>query len=183
MSTRSALSLLLLAALYASLVLAQQDTSIVYPTTAAATATPLPSAHGYTYAGCYNETTRIKNAGGVRALPDMSSANNTMTVSSCLDFCAQGNNGTTMNYAGIEYGRECYCGQYLSALSEEIDAPAHCVYACNGNASEVCGGQLAITLYNLTDASKTGTAWSVVSGQPAWYGFAAFVMLVFAAIL
>lgn len=72
MSTRSALSLLLLAALYASLVLAQQDTSIVYPTTAAATATPLPSAHGYTYAGCYNETTRIKNAGGVRALPDMS---------------------------------------------------------------------------------------------------------------
>lgn len=30
-----------------------------------------------------------------------------MTVSSCLDFCAQGNNGTTMNYAGIEYGREC----------------------------------------------------------------------------
>jgi hypothetical protein len=43
-----------------------QDTSIVYPTTAAASATPLPSGSGYTYAGCYNETTGILD--GVRAL-------------------------------------------------------------------------------------------------------------------
>ncbi|KAI7469313.1 hypothetical protein KC351_g13203 [Hortaea werneckii] len=106
-----------------------------------------------------------------------------MTVSSCLEFCSRGDNGTTMHYAGIEYGRECYCGQYLSALSEEINATAHCVYSCNGNSSELCGGRLALTLYNLTDASKTGNAWSMGSSQPAWYGFAALVMLVVAAVL
>lgn len=84
---------------------------------------------------------------------------------------------------GTDDTRLGYCGQYLSALSEEINATAHCVYSCNGNSSELCGGRLALTLYNLTDASKTGNAWSMGSSQPAWYGFAAFVMLVVAAVL
>ena len=47
---------------------AAQDTSIVIPTTAASSATPLPSVGGYSYAGCWNETTNVANAGGVRAL-------------------------------------------------------------------------------------------------------------------
>ena len=70
MSAHSMLSFLL-AFLLASFVVAQ-DSSIVNPTTAAASATALPSASGYTYLGCYNETVNIANAGGARALPDMS---------------------------------------------------------------------------------------------------------------
>jgi len=35
---------------------------------------------------------------------DVQSANNTMTTADCLAFCAEGFNGTTMQYAGIEYG-------------------------------------------------------------------------------
>lgn len=58
---------LLVSVLLANLSQAQSPT-IVYPTTAASTATPLPSAHGYTYIGCYNETTGIPGAGGARAL-------------------------------------------------------------------------------------------------------------------
>ncbi|KAI7288071.1 hypothetical protein KC345_g108 [Hortaea werneckii] len=121
---------------------AAQDTSIINPTTAAPGVTPLPSAHGYTYAGCWNETLDVPNSGGERALSDMA------------------RNGADANRLG-------YCGQYLSALSEEINATAHCVYSCNGNSSELCGGRLALTLYNLTDASKTGNAWSMGSSQPA----------------
>jgi hypothetical protein len=108
---------------------------------------------------------------------------------SCLSFCSQGSNGATMQYAGIEYGRECYCGAYLSTLSTKFDnESAHCVYACEGNSSEVCGGALALTLYNLTDnasgksSSKTGLAWSFTE-QSAWYGMAAVVSLVVAAVL
>ncbi|KAK5119512.1 hypothetical protein LTR85_007612 [Meristemomyces frigidus] len=179
MSAHSLLFFLLTAVL-ACLTAAQ---SIVNPTTAAASATALASAYGYTYAGCYNETTGFAGSGGARALADMSSANNTMTAASCLDFCSQGNNGTTMQYAGIEYGRECYCGQYLSALSEEINATARCIYACDGNSSEICGGALALSLYNLTDASKHSIAWSLVAAQPAWYGTAALITLIVAAVL
>lgn len=47
-----------------------QDTSIVIPTTAAPSATPLPNAEGYTYAGCWNETVEVAKAGGVRALAE-----------------------------------------------------------------------------------------------------------------
>lgn len=105
-----------------------------------------------------------------------------------------------MQYAGLEYGkerlsneastvtdegsagRECWCGAYLSALSEKLN-DSNCIYACDGNASEVCGGQLTLSLYNLTSTSKTGIAWSVISGQPAWYGTAALAMLIVAALL
>jgi hypothetical protein len=32
---------------------------------------------------------------------------------------------------------------------------SRCDVACQGNGSEVCGGSLALTLYNLTDKSAT----------------------------
>lgn len=102
-----------------------------------------------------------------------------MTINSCLSFCAHAG----AQYAGLEYGRECYCSPYLSAFSEKLNETARCVYACNGNSSEICGGQLAITLYNRTSSSETGVAWSLVSGQSTWYGFAAFVFMLFAAFL
>ena len=52
----------------AALTTAQVQQSIVNPTTAASTATPLPSASNYAYAGCWNETTQVPNTGGLRAL-------------------------------------------------------------------------------------------------------------------
>ncbi|KAK4556142.1 hypothetical protein LTR86_006839 [Recurvomyces mirabilis] len=174
---------LLLIPFFTNLVRAQQP-SIVNPTTAAPSATALPSASGYKYVGCWNETVNVANSDGARALTGgMESANNTMTISSCLAYCSQGFNGATMQYAGLEYGRECYCGAYLSVLSEKLNETASCRYACDGNASQICGGALALTLYNLTSESKTGIAWSLVGGQPAWYGTAAVAMLIVAAIL
>lgn len=79
-------------------------------------------------------------------------------------------------------GRECYCSPYLSALTEKL-SDSRCIYSCVGNASEVCGGQLALTLYNLTAAdSKTGIAWSQFSGA-AGYGTLAVITLIIAAVL
>jgi len=62
----------LLALLAAVTVVSAQTSAsaIVYPTTVAASATTLPSAYGYTYAGCWNETIDVANSGGVRALSD-----------------------------------------------------------------------------------------------------------------
>ncbi|KAK0937435.1 hypothetical protein LTR29_010966 [Friedmanniomyces endolithicus] len=116
-----------------------------------------------------------------------------MTVSTCLAYCAQGYNSATMQYAGLEYGRECYCGAYLSAFSTQFtNASAHCIYACDGNGSQICGGALALTLYNLTsasasssssDGSRSGVPWGLVGGQSAWFSAAAVVMLGVAAVL
>lgn len=54
--------------LLVALVAAQDSTSIVYPTTAAPSATIVPGLNNYEYAGCWNETTGIPNSGGLRAL-------------------------------------------------------------------------------------------------------------------
>lgn len=49
----------------------------------------------------------------------------------------------------MQYGRECWGAAYLNALSNKLDG-SNCSFACQGNASEVCGGSLTITLFNLT---------------------------------
>ncbi len=85
--------------------------------------------------------------------------------------------------ANSAQGRECYCGAYISTFSDKLNETSHCIYACDGNSSQICGGALALTLYNLTSDSKTGIAWSLVSSQPAWYGTAALAMLIVAAVL
>jgi hypothetical protein len=198
---------------------AQPDTSIVIPTTAGPTATPVPSANGYEYVGCWNETVDVVNSGGMRALsqvgnfvrrpslpPSLSrmmmdsipgfihgcgkrdadmlpqsiqTANNSMTVDSCLAYCANAN----AQFAGLEFGRECYCSPYLSVLSERLNGSDKCNYACNGNSSQICGGMLALTLYNRT-AGTTGVAWRLGSTEQAtFYGFAAFVFMLVAAVL
>lgn len=110
-----------------------------------------------------------------------------MTIPSCLTFCANYNS----QFAGLEYGRECYCASYLSAFSVQLN-DSRCNFACNGNASEVCGGSLALTLYNATGSgggggSKTGGAMGLGGGfqgsGAVWYGFAGLVTLVVAAVL
>lgn len=71
---------------------------------------------------------------------------------------------------------------YLSTLSEKLNETARCIYASDGNSSEVCEGALALTLYNPTSKLQSGPA-SGVSGQPAFYGTAALITLSLTAIL
>lgn len=100
-----------------------------------------------------------------------------MTIGDCLKFCST----VDAQYAGLEYGRECYCSPYLSSFSEKLE-DSNCSYACNGNGSEICGGRLTITLYNKTSGS-TGVAWRLQGGgQATWYALA-FGFMLFAAFL
>jgi hypothetical protein len=77
---------------------------------ASTTSASLPVATGfiypgdakYVYNGCYNETTLVNGTGGRRALfGGGMEALDTMTVSTCLDYCNMGGN----KYAGLEYGK------------------------------------------------------------------------------
>lgn len=83
-----------------------------------------------------------------------------------------------MQYAGLEYSRECWCAPYLNTLSEPLDASA-CDYACEGNTTERCGGSLALSLYNLTDAAAESGA---VGRRGGWvsgpFGVGAFAVAV-----
>ena len=66
-----------------------------------------------------------------------------MTIEMCASYCI-----TSLSYTlfGVEYGGECYCGDELQAGA--VVAPAtDCSMACDGNATETCGGPSRLSVY------------------------------------
>ncbi|KAJ7771154.1 carbohydrate-binding WSC, partial [Mycena maculata] len=91
----------------------------------------------WTAQGCYTDTSTS------RTLAATSDVNETsMTVESCLAFCASGG----FNLAGVEYGSQCYCDYALQA-SGTFSSAENCDIPCSGNTTEVCGGADFIDVY------------------------------------
>ncbi|CAM9113470.1 unnamed protein product [Phaeothamnion confervicola] len=58
--------------------------------------------------------------------------------------------------AGLENGRECLCGQ--SDQYEKYGEADNCNMPCTGDATEVCGGDSALSIWRLTSGSPTPSA-------------------------
>ncbi|KAI0818048.1 WSC domain-containing protein [Xylaria sp. FL0064] len=119
---------------------------------------PDGSASNYAYAGCWNETYGLAGTNGLRALDGASEVlPGEMTVEKCLDFCAP-----AYRLAGLEYSRECWCGEELNSLSVRLPDAA-CDTPCDGANSTACGGALRLTVYNSTAPVKDDE-----SGAGSW---------------
>ncbi|OTA99570.1 putative glyoxal oxidase [Hypoxylon sp. CI-4A] len=119
--------------------------------------TPLqPLAVGnYNWYGCQTEATNI------RALSLYTYADDAMTLDTCLTFCS--GKGTT--YFGVEYARECYCGNKFETGS--VEAPASdCSMLCSGDQYEYCGSgnRLSVYIKNGSSVSSTITSRSTATG-------------------
>jgi hypothetical protein len=92
----------------------------------------------YNYVGCYTEATNG------RALSSASYAYDSMTPDTCAANC------TGYPYFGVEYGRECYCGNILG-LGSNVSSygDAACNMPCAGNSTELCGAASLLTMYAL----------------------------------
>jgi len=102
-------------------------------------ASPLASYNGYSQTNCYFDqaSDRLLTGSPLLEIPgDM------MTVERCIDGC----NAAGYNTAGVEYGRECYCGD-MSSISAEVEKIDECNMPCDGNGSEYCGGPNRIFVY------------------------------------
>lgn len=77
-----------------------------------------------------------------------------LTVDACLIFC--GNS----DYAGLEYGRECWCGSSLNTNAAKL-ADANCSLRCDGDDTEICGGPLMLTVYQKKDDNTASTGGAV----------------------
>jgi len=53
--------------------------------------------------------------------------------------------------------RECWCAPYLSSLSTEVPVE-ECNLACAGNSSEMCGGALRLSLYEMQGSAGSGSS-------------------------
>ncbi|KAN0122276.1 WSC domain containing protein [Hyaloscypha variabilis] len=130
--------------------LAQTTSTASHP--ASTTATILPAPSPWSYYGCWNETTLAAGTNGARALAggveeDLS----TMTADVCLAYCKS----ASYTFAGIEYTRECYCANLLNAISNKLP-DSSCDLPCAGNSSQICGGDLALTVYQQQSTTTKG---------------------------
>ncbi|KAI1390240.1 uncharacterized protein F4822DRAFT_230075 [Hypoxylon trugodes] len=110
----------------------------------------------YKYVGCWSETTPVTPEvhaleGPYLTVPGL------MKVSACLGFCSMSHNKHDptgekkgYRYAGLEFSRECWCGDTLSEHSFHLVDSA-CDTPCDGANTTACGGHLALTLYNITE--------------------------------
>ncbi|KAK8096522.1 hypothetical protein PG999_012466 [Apiospora kogelbergensis] len=100
----------------------------------------------WTYVSCYMEPLYG------RALSNLIKADDRMTVPMCTQACQ----GAGYAYAGLEYGRECWCGADKSPDLEDASDPQcamQCDMPCGGDANSICGGRGAISIYK--DSAKT----------------------------
>lgn len=103
--------------------------------------------------GCQTE------GNATRALPDASTAADTMTNTACATFCKD------YQYFGTEYGRECYCGNFL-ANSSTVAPAAECKMTCSGSNLEYCGGSSRLSLYKKKAALPPPVSTSSASTAP-----------------
>lgn len=83
---------------------------------------------------------------GTRALNGaLSIGNSSMTLESCMAFCAWKN----YPLAGVEYGNQCYCDNSLSPTTNynQTYSTIYNTMVCAGNQSEYCGGSNEIMVY------------------------------------
>lgn len=97
----------------------------------------------WSYLGC------AKDAGASRVLSGPRYGDSGMTIESCHAYCAD----KGYPIVGLEYGRECWCGNSISSTNP-IQTAASCAsiaqMVCAGNSTEYCGAPNLITLWNNT---------------------------------
>ncbi|ETS81740.1 hypothetical protein PFICI_06742 [Pestalotiopsis fici W106-1] len=91
--------------------------------------------------GCYNDLYPTVN----RTLRDLRDFSDTsITIAGCQTTCKKDG----YLYAGVEDGRECWCGNEIQSSATNIPAAtSDCNKACTGDSSELCGAGARVFLY------------------------------------
>jgi len=119
-----------------SLTISSKTSSSLPTATPTLTPTIKPEVSGnWTYLGCQTEATNS------RALAGASYFN---TESMDLEYCGASCAG--WKYFGVEYGRECYCGNSFGAGSATVIA-TQCSFLCPGDSTEFCGAGNRLSIY------------------------------------
>lgn len=83
-----------------------------------------------------------------------------MTNEMCISAARAALPATTYQFAGVEYGKQCYAGTVAPTSTTLVGTKA-CTMTCAGNivnvAKETCGGKKQYNLWG-----------SVTGGSPAW---------------
>ncbi|KAL8996539.1 MAG: hypothetical protein Q9188_006548 [Gyalolechia gomerana] len=89
---------------------------------------------GYTYAGCYTDSTSARVLTG-KFVPDSA-----LTIERCAAACKG------WSVFGAEYGSQCFCGNGFSNPTTKV-GEAECGFVCAGNGMQLCGAGNRLSVY------------------------------------
>jgi hypothetical protein len=124
------------------------ETTIVYTTiTLQPGATSVPAAiSGFSYKGCFADERFDRVLSGIKFA---NVGQHQVTSTKCVEYCS----ARGFSIAGTEYGGQCFCGNEL-ARSKQVEESS-CNMPCEGDNGELCGGGLALSVYEKkADAKK-----------------------------
>ncbi|KAF2793031.1 glycoside hydrolase family 55 protein [Melanomma pulvis-pyrius CBS 109.77] len=98
------------------------------------------------YLGCYTD-----HDDPDRTLGSFFADSSDMTVEKCADICL---NQHGYKGFGVEFGRQCYCGNSLNPATEKVD-DSFCNMRCGGDGSHVCGAAWYISIYTTSGFGQT----------------------------
>lgn len=116
-----------------------ETADLVNGTTSAA-----PDIAGWSSQGCYADKLGV---GRVMSGIKFASVGKVST-SGCVAYCDK--KGYTM--AGTEYGGQCFCANSLS--ESNLLSDSMCDMKCEGDATEICGGHLSLTVYKKANGAR-----------------------------
>ncbi|KAL0953107.1 hypothetical protein HGRIS_004378 [Hohenbuehelia grisea] len=97
----------------------------------------------WTYVGCYPDSTSN------RTLEHRFDIPTGVTADSCTTACA----ANQYSYAGLEFGKECWCG---NSTGNALAGPeANCRTTCSAKHREFCGGNNALNVYRNNGSSPS----------------------------
>ncbi|KAF8881503.1 glycosyl hydrolase family 71-domain-containing protein [Infundibulicybe gibba] len=133
------------------------STTSTSSTTTSSTASSTPTGTSFSYLGCVAEGT----TGSRRALTGASFSQSNMTPLVCQSLCSG------FQFAGVEYGVECYCGNSLTnnGATGSVIPESNCQSSCGGDSSKKCGGSWTISVYTKGSTPPpppppTGNQWN-----------------------
>jgi len=87
--------------------------------------------------GCFRDA-------GDRALPKIAVQDSgSLTIQQCIGWCKRAG----YNYAGLQVGSWCFCGEFY----DRFGTASNCDYRCTGNWDQLCGGAWANSVYSVAD--------------------------------
>jgi hypothetical protein len=116
------------------------------PTTTTSSAGPAPTGPTVQFIadGCYTDT--VAN----RVLTGAQFADDSMTVDKCQAVCSN------FEIFGVEYGRECYCGNTLNGSTKRDSS--ECSFPCAGDDTQKCGAGDRLSIYRKTIVQPSSSA-------------------------
>lgn len=92
----------------------------------------------WSYLGCYSDNISTRALTGVQ-FADLGIGK--VTSTGCMEYC----DNAGFSLAGTEYAGQCFCGDKMEGSSKI--AAGKCDMKCEGDASQVCGGSSALSVY------------------------------------